>query len=376
MFNNATGPGITEPIASSDPGLELAMPHGAIFLPGEEDITFWITDFRNFGGTQGLRHCRQAFHLSDLFRPQDLNRTVLRRMDEVWEAFLKCNNLVTAEQNKKFRWIHFPDNNVDWVQKMLLDLRAYFTDQARVAEASGISPFSSRKWFKEQTNSYGRAHLHARFMRPVCKRWASNDRTQTEMVLMLPYIHYEKIPDYWAMRKLVAMAQDHASLADGAEYPLIPQQDGKDRLFYDNLRQANRIQIRRSLDQSYYWTLKDSERRDRDQVIDRYAEEHLEQEEAQRALLMVDQMWLWLLNEDAPNSEHSPLLVLSSTNRSRNRHSSYVFPSGLATRCATANDHPPTTSANGPKRPPRCFRSNLSVSGEEPHWIEVLQGHY
>lgn len=49
---------------------------------------------------------------------------------------------------------------------------------------------------------------------------------------------------------------------------------------------------RRTLDQSYYWTLRSTDRRDCDQVVYRWTKE-----EQIARLVMVDQLWMWVLDE-------------------------------------------------------------------------------
>ena len=110
--------------------------------------------------------------------------------------------------------------------------------------------------------------------------------------------------------------------------------------------QNHAIHIRRSLDQSFYWSLPNSDYRDNDQVVDRYVDkvaarqssapttssaddgkgpnnnlrrglfEHTRQPRSSqhrtatarqsqtkhRHLLMVDQLWMWVMNEGGTNS--------------------------------------------------------------------------
>jgi hypothetical protein len=58
------------------------------------------------------------------------------------------------------------------------------------------------------------------------------------------------------------------------------------------------LHVRRTLDQSYYHTLQDAEIRkhDLDQVLFRYTHKDLGNGVASR-LLMVDQLWLWIIDE-------------------------------------------------------------------------------
>ena len=57
------------------------------------------------------------------------------------------------------------------------------------------------------------------------------------------------------------------------------------------------LHIRRTLDQSYFLSLKDTSERDRDQVV--YRETKLAWQEPGdiTRVVMVDQLWLWILDE-------------------------------------------------------------------------------
>jgi hypothetical protein len=54
------------------------------------------------------------------------------------------------------------------------------------------------------------------------------------------------------------------------------------------------LHVRRTLDQYYYTTLKDTEERDKDQVI--YRELRRRKAEEPK-IIVVDQLWLWILNK-------------------------------------------------------------------------------
>ena len=58
------------------------------------------------------------------------------------------------------------------------------------------------------------------------------------------------------------------------------------------------IHCRRTLDQFSYYMLDSTESRDRDQVMYRWAKKWREKAPAKdRPILMVDQLWLWVLND-------------------------------------------------------------------------------
>jgi hypothetical protein len=58
------------------------------------------------------------------------------------------------------------------------------------------------------------------------------------------------------------------------------------------------VHIRRTLDQSYYWTLRDTQARDRDQVVYRATEKAGKDPKNLdlKRIVMVDQMWIWILD--------------------------------------------------------------------------------
>src|SRR5271156_904020 len=110
----------------------------------------------------------------------------------------------------------------------------------------------------------------------------------------MPYLHWERVLHYKQMRNEVQMLEkttstfpvDAASLETQLLRKYLPEYC---------------LQIRRSLDQSYYSTIGDTTERDEEQVVDRYARTQLgEEDEAKRPLLMVDQLWLWVLDESTP----------------------------------------------------------------------------
>jgi hypothetical protein len=86
------------------------------------------------------------------------------------------------------------------------------------------------------------------------------------------------------------------------------------------------LHVRRSLDQYYYDTQDDTDERDKDQIVYKYTKSHgLDLVKKKKAVvMMVDQMWLWVL-EDANIREFRFILILIKTaeNSSNCRH---MFP--------------------------------------------------
>jgi hypothetical protein len=63
-------------------------------------------------------------------------------------------------------------------------------------------------------------------------------------------------------------------------------------------RYIRQLHIRRSLDQYHYHALKDTSSRDKDQLVSRMFDENREYHlEGRQVLMVVDQLWLWVLKE-------------------------------------------------------------------------------
>jgi hypothetical protein len=68
------------------------------------------------------------------------------------------------------------------------------------------------------------------------------------------------------------------------------------------------LHCRRTLDQYSYYMLETTERRDKDQVVFRWATDQQDMPVAEAPVLMVDQLWLWVLPDGT-----SPYLPLESS---------------------------------------------------------------
>lgn len=135
----------------------------------------------------------------------------------------------------------------------------------------------------------------------------------------MPYLHWETDTSREKMRAVIAdVLEPNTYTLSGRRIPdlklsnygriLIPKLvtlarqklaksgmlDADERLLRKYVTHRDRpLHIRRTLDQSYYWTLKDTQARDRDQVVYR-ATEKADHQDAR--LVMVDQLWLWILD--------------------------------------------------------------------------------
>jgi hypothetical protein len=69
-----------------------------------------------------------------------------------------------------------------------------------------------------------------------------------------------------------------------------------ERLIREHLHSSPPLHMRRTLDQFYYWTVEDTSLRDQDQVVCRGTRSK-DDPEATTRVVMVDQLWLWILDE-------------------------------------------------------------------------------
>ncbi|KAF4123894.1 CorA-like Mg2+ transporter protein [Geosmithia morbida] len=72
------------------------------------------------------------------------------------------------------------------------------------------------------------------------------------------------------------------------------------RLIEDHLYSTPPLHMRRTLEQFYYWTAEDTKHRDREQITCRATKHHGDDPdpEATSRLVMVDQLWLWILDDN------------------------------------------------------------------------------
>ncbi|EON66482.1 hypothetical protein W97_05580 [Coniosporium apollinis CBS 100218] len=172
---------------------------------------------------------------------------------------------------------------------------------------------------------------HARFMKPFC-RMINIDREATDkllkqefLVLVMPYLHWETRKAYEDMLKVIDKVKQRSEPRSNhqggkpksLEIPDTTFQDDReqiqiDRKLIQKYLSGSSLHIRRTLDQSYYYTLADTRLRDRDkdQVVYRYTKQlrnnsektpdtsPLQSMQLEPLMLMVDQCWLWILDGD------------------------------------------------------------------------------
>ncbi|KAL8833668.1 MAG: hypothetical protein Q9176_007869 [Flavoplaca citrina] len=107
------------------------------------------------------------------------------------------------------------------------------------------------------------------------------------IVLFMPYLHYETHQNRKTMSKAIKQAKDHPTSANWSS------DDCDEMLIHAYLRSTPNLHIRRTLDQFYYHAIS-TEGRDTDQVVYRYTRE----KQQVKKVFMVDQLWLWIIGKD------------------------------------------------------------------------------
>lgn len=82
-------------------------------------------------------------------------------------------------------------------------------------------------------------------------------------------------------------------------YDLTLARDREKELMDGYSGNAHPLHIRRTLDQSHYYMLDNTRSQNRDQVVSRYGERHQAAQQHQPVVIMVDQLWLWMVEGNA-----------------------------------------------------------------------------
>ncbi|RYP15767.1 hypothetical protein DL765_005493 [Monosporascus sp. GIB2] len=120
---------------------------------------------------------------------------------------------------------------------------------------------------------------HARMDEPL------KDVTPGNIVLFMPFLHYETVEQREKMDNAIKSVRMGEHLSGNPSPDLL--------LVNGYLNRERPLHIRRTLDQYFYSGI-DTSARDMDQVVSRYCKRH----HLQGRMLMVDQLWLWVIGKD------------------------------------------------------------------------------
>ncbi|KAL7946051.1 hypothetical protein V8C42DRAFT_357626 [Trichoderma barbatum] len=222
----------------------------------------------------------------------------------VTELMGKRAEFFSLSGEAKFKWFHLPANNMKWAEA-LFD-KIYHEDPSSVHKV--LDP---KRWVKRQHEGE-RDSPQARFMMPAChdftedfkdKMIFGDKKNDKHLFLFMPYLHWDEEN---AMQKRSKFLSENSSktIATGKE-------SKEEMLLWKYLLSESHcdansrhvLHIRRTLDQYLYHNLKDTKIRDADQTVHRYQnklnKDKPVSEQDPLTVIMVDQLWLWILVDTA-----------------------------------------------------------------------------
>lgn len=129
----------------------------------------------------------------------------------------------------------------------------------------------------------------------------------------MPYLHWELDEEVNKLKEVLKQKQkflqEHNRTLSSRERQKITRTqaakkieagdlNGTEKLYWMYLDEEHPLHIRRTLDQFYYHTFTQTDRRDNDQATHRYYKRHPPREKNVRQVsTMVDQLWMWVLPE-------------------------------------------------------------------------------
>ncbi|KAI1876265.1 uncharacterized protein JN550_001761 [Neoarthrinium moseri] len=203
--------------------------------------------------------------------------------------------------DKLLRWIHLPENNMEWVEALM-------TKCLGSSEATA-NLLRSKLWGDRVRNS--EKHFYSRCLRPVCRNFPPTVSQQGKVMLVIPYLHWGMDKERLMLKNTIHLIKNGDNSLPKSESLIYPSGDKYRELLRNYLDREHPLHIRRTLDQFYYFNLsaEDMELRDKDQTISKYFLGHgkihsprnISMGTAQSCdypMLMVDQLWLWVLKDD------------------------------------------------------------------------------
>lgn len=216
--------------------------------------------------------------------------------------------------NPSLRWVHLPCNSMQYAEALMERVCAELGMNSFVARGVIMSDerWGSRLHRKTEGTSDG---YHATFMQTTCSEIAIDDEfledvgdelerakyrhAGANIALFMPFLHWGTEAELdWRDGKIEEIERLRKQSRNGRfRYPF--DQGASElsrfytRLMTDQLFGDRPLHLRRTLDQFYYFSASNTAARDRDQVVSKFGPERANV--GSRPLLMVDQLWLWVL---------------------------------------------------------------------------------
>ncbi|KAK0646951.1 hypothetical protein B0T16DRAFT_171165 [Cercophora newfieldiana] len=214
---------------------------------------------------------------------------------------------------------------MDWIEALMDTIKSEWDGDGPLPNAL------QRELWHDQLHDPAYMAVHGRFMKPLCRAIPGSDLGKPgSLVAYMPYIHWELDGNRLEMNSVIKSASellqiDWGRVEDAVKekfkrqirkrrrHPKTESQVGKKKtaeeknpnaaLLEQNLFPVSPmfpVHIRRALDQFQYYMTENTEERDGDQVISRYFQRCHPTKAV--PIMMVDQLWLWVLDESEFNS--------------------------------------------------------------------------
>lgn len=125
----------------------------------------------------------------------------------------------------------------------------------------------------------------------------------------MPFLH-------WGTETVLDWRDEAISLIDAGSSPPPNPSESEMRRFYhkmmtDQLTSSEKpLHLRRTLDQFYYDHVANTRGRDTDQIVSKYGPD--KENKGNRVILLVDQLWLWILGSKCFKMTNSATLVMTT----------------------------------------------------------------
>ncbi len=214
----------------------------------------------------------------------------------------------TSANRTDLRWVHLPANCMSWVEDLMA---AVCTEKGltvpRNADGTGQNPLLRKDLWAHLFHGKASSQIHARFMGPVCTPFSlsvddeesGSDGSATRgtlgnLVLYMPFLHWESLDAWTERQELIGEVKEGR--------PGRPQVDRDFVRTYLPHKTAP-LHDRRSLHQAFYHFSGLTRSVPRvDQVMEKFTSGRGDQDGCAK-LIVVDQLWLWLIKGTRPTNE-------------------------------------------------------------------------
>jgi hypothetical protein len=254
-----------------------------------------------------------------------------------------------VDAHPDLRWIHIPFNSMLYAEKVIKHVCEEHGLDRDATKATQHAILRADRWRDRFHRKQKKDSYHARFMQTFCSeitieeeklgRCSEKTREQfchagANLVLFMPFLHWGTLHVLkWRAEKIAVIEKRDDQRKNGKSEPDLEDPFGKDtsgmfryytKMMDEQLIADTPLHLRRTLDQYYYSHMKNTDQRDYDQVVTKYGKggefwssiddqedrseetfndkkERLSTGNETHTILMVDQLWLWIIGSSTPS---------------------------------------------------------------------------